>query len=159
MRDDGNRGDLQVCRAQFLKFFLEIDLAESHLYLVFDVLLEEGDGVLGSFSRMGAVVHHGRDDVPGPIWATANRNPVPPFLQGWRERVDLRKRLGLHSRAVAVLVAVAVALAVAVTVAVMVMTIAVATAAVAATEVGWVAVAVAFAVAVAVALQRQGWWW
>jgi hypothetical protein len=37
-----------------LKFIPQIDLAESRLYLVIDVLLEEGDGSLGSFSRMGA---------------------------------------------------------------------------------------------------------
>jgi hypothetical protein len=94
--DNGYWGDLQVCWPHFLKVVPQIDLAEAHFYLVIDVLLKEGNGVLGSCSWVGAVVNRGRDDVPVPIWAAVNRNPMPPFFQGWRERVDLGERLGLH---------------------------------------------------------------
>ena len=74
----------------------QIDLAEACFDLVFNVFLEEGNGVLGLRSWVGAVVNRGCDDIPFPIWTAVYRNPVPPFLQGWRERVDLGERLGLH---------------------------------------------------------------
>jgi hypothetical protein len=96
LRDDGYWGDLEIFWPQFLMVVPQIDLVEARFYLVFDVFLEEGNGVLGSWSWVGAVVDRGHDDVPVPLWAAVKRNPVPPFLQGWREQVDLGKRLGLH---------------------------------------------------------------
>ncbi len=69
MQDNSYRGDLQVCWPQFLKVVPQIDLAEARFYLVFDVFLEKGNGVLRSCSWVGAVVDRGRDDVPVPLWA------------------------------------------------------------------------------------------
>ncbi len=96
MQNDGYRGDFQICWPQCLKVVPQIDLAEARFDLVFNVFLEKGIGVLGSRSWVGAVVNRGCDDVSFPIWTAVHRNPVPPFLQGWRKRVDLAKRLRVH---------------------------------------------------------------
>jgi hypothetical protein len=76
--------------------FPKINLAKARLDLVLDAFFEEGDGVMGSCSWMRSVLDRGCDDIPIQIRATIHRDTMPPFLQGWRERVDIRQRLRLH---------------------------------------------------------------
>ena len=96
MWDDSHRRDFQICRSQFLKFIPPIDIAETPLDFIFNVFCEEGNGVLGSCSRMGAVGNRSCDNVPLPIGTAVHRNSLLPNLHGWRKRVDLGKRLRMH---------------------------------------------------------------
>ena len=75
---------------------MAINLAKACLDLVLNVHFEEGDGVLGSCSRVRPMIDRGRDDIPFPIRATIHWDTMPPLFQGWRERVDLCQGLRLH---------------------------------------------------------------
>jgi hypothetical protein len=79
-----------------LKIIPPIDLAETPLDLIFDVFCKEGNGVLGSCSRMGAVGDRGFNNVPLPIGTAVHRNSLLPSLHGWHKQMYLGKRLRMH---------------------------------------------------------------
>ncbi len=72
------------------------NLAESGLHLTCDVLLEESYCRRGAGCGMRPTLNCGLNDIPCPIWSTVDFDALAPLLHDGRERMDLRKQLGLH---------------------------------------------------------------